>query len=266
MIREAIAADPKLNKLSYEIFGQGSYANDTNVRLNSDIDINIRLNSTFFTGYQNGKSDSDYGFESSAYSFREYKTDVANALVNHFGAGNVRHRDKCVEVIGNSYRVQADIVPTFKYILFTENNSRREGSKFISDSGNVHYNYAKQHIENGKAKNLATGKRFKRLVRILKRIRYRMIADQAPVNSNITSFLIEGLLWNVPNNIYNNELTWTGRLKESIIYIYEQSQNQQPCKEWGEVSEYLYLFHAERKWSIENVHEFMEQLWQYVEF
>src|SRR5688572_22882127 len=41
LVREAISEHNKLNKISIRIFGQGSYANDTNVRLNSDIDINV---------------------------------------------------------------------------------------------------------------------------------------------------------------------------------------------------------------------------------
>ena len=44
MVREAISSDEKLKQKSTETFGQGSYANNTNVRLNSDIDINIWKN------------------------------------------------------------------------------------------------------------------------------------------------------------------------------------------------------------------------------
>lgn len=39
MVKEAINEDEKLKLKAIEIFGQGSYANNTNVRLNSDIDI-----------------------------------------------------------------------------------------------------------------------------------------------------------------------------------------------------------------------------------
>ena len=47
MVRDAINSDEKLKKKSTEIFGQGSYVNNTNVRLNSDIDINIRYTDGF---------------------------------------------------------------------------------------------------------------------------------------------------------------------------------------------------------------------------
>ncbi len=42
MVKKALSEDPVLSNKSIEVFGQGSYANDTNVRLNSDIDINVR--------------------------------------------------------------------------------------------------------------------------------------------------------------------------------------------------------------------------------
>ncbi|MGG9970763.1 nucleotidyltransferase domain-containing protein [Ferruginibacter sp. SUN002] len=266
MIREAIANDDKLNKLSYEIYGQGSYANDTNVRLNSDIDINIRLLSTIYVDVPVGKSSSDYGYSDSNYKFAEYKTDVFNALVKYFGSSEVKRKDKCIEIKGNSYRVQADVVPTFKYIRHFENGIKREGAKFISDTIDAHQNFALQHIESGKKKNLDTSKRFKRLVRIFKRVRYKMIEDGIIENSNITSFLLESLLWNVPSNIYNENLTWTERLRQSIIYIYNQTKDIETCKGWTEISECLYLFHSQRKWSVYDVNQFMIKTWNYLEF
>ena len=48
MVKDAINEDPKLSGMGTEVFGQGSYANDTNVRLNSDIDINVRYTDAFY--------------------------------------------------------------------------------------------------------------------------------------------------------------------------------------------------------------------------
>lgn len=48
MVKEAINEDPTLSSKSTEVFGQGSYANDTDVRLNSDIDINVRYTGGFY--------------------------------------------------------------------------------------------------------------------------------------------------------------------------------------------------------------------------
>ena len=92
-----------------------------------------------------------------------------------------------------------------------------------------------------------------------------MIEDKIPVSDNITSFLIECLLWNVPNKLFNDYDTWTERLKHSIIFLYNSTKDDKDCKLWGEVSELLYLFHTGRKWSREDVNSFLVQAWNYLE-
>ena len=74
-----------------------------------------------------------------------------------------------------------------------------------------------------------------------------MIDDGESVSDNITSFLLECLVWNVPNKIMNDYDTWNERLRESIVYIYGKTKADTDCKEWGEVSELFYLFHSGRK-------------------
>lgn len=266
MVREAIAASDELKDKSIEIFGQGSYANDTNVKINSDIDINVCLNDTIFIQIPEGKKQEEYGYSDSDYKFSEYKNAVERALVKKFGRKEVVRNDKCITVLANTYRVEADVVPTFKYNRHDDNGGKAIGTKFITDKGYPVINYPLQHIENGKLKNSQTQRRFKRLTRIFKRLRYKMIEDKIPVSDNITSFLIECLLWNVPNNVFNDYDTWTERLKQSIIFLYNNTKEDNDCKEWGEVSELLYLFHSGRKWSREDVNSFLLQAWKYLEF
>jgi len=266
MVREAIADSEELKNKSTEIFGQGSYANDTNVKINSDIDINVCLSDTIFIQIPEGKKQEDFGYSDSDYKFSEYKDAVERALVKKFGRKDVIRNDKCITVLANTYRVEADVVPTFKYNRHDDNGGKAIGTKFITDEGYPVINYPLQHIENGKLKNSQTQRRFKRLTRIFKRLRYKMIEDKIPVSDNITSFLIECLLWNVPNKVFNDYDTWTERLKQSIIFLYNNTKEDKDCKEWGEVSELLYLFHSGRKWSREDVNSFLLQAWKYLEF
>lgn len=265
MVKEAINEDDTLKKMTIDTFGQGSYANDTNVKLDSDVDINVRLSDTVFLQVPPDKKKEDFGYSDSDYTFQEYKKAVFNALVNKFGKTEVVWEDKCLTVKGNSYRVVTDVVPTFKYMRHDSVTSKVEGTKFIADSGKSIINYPIQHIQNGKNKNANTAKSFKRLTRIHKRLRYKMIDDKIKVSENITSFLLECLMWNLPNTIYNNNHTWTEILKQSIIYLYEQTKEESTCKEWGEVSELLYLFIA-RKWSVKDVNDYLILTWEYLEF
>jgi hypothetical protein len=267
MVKEAICDDEILSKMEIQVFGQGSYANDTNVRRDSDIDINVRLMDIFYFDLPDGKERSDFGLGSPAtYTFSEYKTAVENALVNQFGRTDVTRENKCITVRGNSYRVETDVVPTFNYRRFSADGSYVEGAKFITDRGVPVVNYPLQHIANGKSKNSSTQKRFKRLTRIYRRVRYNMIDDGVNVSANITSFLLECLVWNVPNNILNQTYTWTDRLKGSIVYLYENTKEIETCKEWGEVSELLYLFRPIRKWTHSDVNNYLVQMWNYLEY
>ena len=93
-----------------------------------------------------------------------------------------------------------------------------------------------------------------------------MIKDGQSVDPNITSFLLECLLWNVPDWIFNEYDTWTERLKYSIVYLWDKTMIEDDCKTWTEVSEMLYLFHGARKWSRPEVNLYLANLWVYLEY
>lgn len=267
MVRDAINSDEKLKSKSTETFGQGSYANNTNVRLNSDIDINVRYTGGFYYDLPKDKSRDDYGLNNlTTYSYSEFKDDVENALVRKFGRSEVVRNDKCITIKANSYRIETDVVPTWNYRRYSENGNYVPGAKFKSDKGNWVTNFPKQHISNGIDKNSNTNRRFKRLTRLHRQLRYKMIAKGEHVSDNITSFLLECLVWNVPNSIMNNYDTWTEKLRESIIYIYDKTKTDDTCKDWGEISELFYLFHSGRKWSREDVNSYMLLLWNHLGF
>lgn len=115
MIKGAIKGYDKLNSLSIEVFAQGSYANNTNVRQNSDVDICVMLTSTVFCNYVEGKQDVDYGYTEGTISYQEFKAYVIEALKIKFGSSAVSVGNKCINIRANSYHVNADVVPSFQY-------------------------------------------------------------------------------------------------------------------------------------------------------
>lgn len=269
MVRETISEDEKLKTKSTETFGQGSYANDTNVKNNSDIDINVRYRGGFYFDLPKNIEEKDVGIDHlpcTNYSYSEFKDDVENALVKKLGRGEIIRKDKCIIIKENTYRVETDVVPTWNHRRYSDDGSYVLGARFKTDNNYWIINYPTQHIENGKDKNSKTSKRFKRLTRIYRKLRYKMIDDGVQVSDNITSFLLECLVWNVPKGVFNDNDTWSERLKQSIIYLYGNTRDDTLCKEWGEVSELLYLFHSVRKWTRADVNEFLFQVWNYLEF
>ena len=267
MVKDTINSNDTLNSLSIDIFGQGSYANDTNVRLNSDIDINICYTTGFYYDFPVNKLKEDFDFiYPIAYNFDAFKNDVERALISAFDRSQVQRNNKCITIVENTYRVKTDVVPTWRYRRYSDNKTYVEGVYLKTDAGISVQSYPKQHIANSKGKNGSTSKRFKRLTRIFRKLRYKMLEDGLQVSANVTSFLLECLVWNVPNQIFNNFLTWTDRLRESVIYLYNETKEESTCKNWGEVSELLYLFYQGRKWSRENVNNYLVQMWKYLEF
>ncbi len=272
MIKDAINNSDQLSTKDIKFFVQGSYANNTNVRANSDIDICIMLKDTFSAEYPNGLTREDYGFSASNYDFSTYRSAVIKALSNKFSNENIIPGNKSIKIKSNSYHIEADAVPCFQYRNYRYHNSKNpdnyiEGHKIDAQNGDDTISYPKQHIDNGKKKNADTQRRFKRTTRVLKKIRYHMIENGEPVDGNISSFLIECLLWNVPDSIFNENDTHESRVQESIRHLYFATQEQEiECEEWGEVSEMLYLFSNDKKWNIDIVNQFLGQVWHYMEF
>ena len=267
MVKDAINSDVKLKSKGIEIFGQGSYANNTNIRLNSDIDINVHYADAFYFHLPDGLKKEDVGLNNSVdYSFSEYKNDVENALVSKFGRNDVKRKNKCITVVGNSYRVQVDLVPTWEHRWYFSQKTYNEGVVLFADNSSFTQivNYPKQHIENGKTKNSNTLRRFKSLVRIFKMAKVKMEDDKYFSDNKITSFLLESLVWNVPNNIFTNYSTWNERTKQVIIFLYNNTKEDIQCKDWCEVSNLLYLFHAERKWTFQEVNTYFVKMWNYM--
>lgn len=270
MIKEAIHSSETLRsrRNNIEVFIQGSYANNTNVRANSDVDVCVMLKKPFYSNYPIGYNRDNYGFTKGEYSFGEFRRELHNALRGKFS--NVEAGNKSLKISSNSYRVEADAIPTFQYRNYRYNNSFNpdnfvDGVKFYSASNVEVINYPKQHIENGKEKNRITQRRYKRLVRVVKRIRHQMIKENRPIDTAISSFLIECLIWNLPNNIIVIDCP-TERLRQTIIYLYNATLNEIKPKDWKEVSNILPLFDSTRKWNISKTNLFLKQMWQFLEF
>lgn len=77
--------------------------------------------------------------------------------------------------------------------------------------------------------------------------------------------MLECLVWNCPNTVFVNYDTWTQRVKEAIIFLYNKTKDEtNACNEWGEVSDLLYLFHGGRKWSKQDANTHLLKMWNYM--
>lgn len=99
----------------------------------------------------------------------------------------------------------------------------------------------------------------------MKRIRNNMVDEGIVDGDKITSFLIECLIWNVPNATITVNSTWASTVQNSIAYLWNAIKDGNH-EEWGEVSEHLYLFHSGRKWTVTGTKDFLNDMYNYLEF
>ncbi len=267
MIRSAIDGSDELKTMDIEVFTQGSFANNTNVRTESDVDVCIMLNDTFHFDLPDGKNRGDYGFTPATLTFFDYRDMVKRALQKKFRSDYVEDGNKSLKIHENTYHVDADVVPAFQlrnyfYGKSTDRSNYVEGTWFKSKSGQEVKNYPKIHICNGRNKNTTTNGEYKKLVRIMKHVKNNMIDDHVTNGDKITSFLVECLVWNIPNEKITRYSTWTATLREAIRYLYQEIDDGRHT-EWGEVSEILYLFRG-RKWTDQDAKQWLYDAWNYL--
>ncbi len=272
MIRAAIRECDTLRGRNIEVFAQGSYRNNTNVRVESDVDICVLCSDTFFYDFTfaNGFSSGDVGIEPAKYPYPQFKNEVEQALVAKFGRRGVTRGNKAFDVHETSYRVDADVVPCFEHRRYTQRLPYGRfvwdsGTQFLPDDGRSIINWPQQQYENGVAKNKATSNRYKYMVRALKRLRYEMEDKRITAAKPIPSFLIECLVWNVPNEGFGH-YQYTADMRYVLAHTFNETISDEKCKEWGEVSERKYLFRPSQPWTRDEAHAFLSEAWDYIGF
>ena len=86
-------------------------------------------------------------------------------------------------------------------------------------------------------------------------------------NTNITSFLLESMVYLLPDRVYylyTDYFKWNDILKDAIVYWYNGTKAEaNDWQEWKEVSELLYLMYG-HKWSRKDVNDFTVKMWNYL--
>lgn len=119
-VRSALSARTSLVRdRDFEVYLQGSYKNDTNIRGDSDVDVVVQLNETFYKDLsglnteEQALYEQDYG--PATYSLDSFDADVQKSLRTHFGVSAVTANNKCLSVAAASGRLKADVVVTAQY-------------------------------------------------------------------------------------------------------------------------------------------------------
>jgi hypothetical protein len=269
-VRKAIEASAELQKLDITVFAQGSYRARTNVRQNSDVDICVRYNSAFYEDYPSGTTRETFGnVAHTSLKFSDFKNLLQKALEDRFGKSGVTRGNKAFDVHANTYRIDADVVPTFGYRWYTGGKNAdgthhfHEGVSFFPDAGSQIINWPQQTYDHGVSRNTETGRAYKRTIRILKRLRDKMSAENIDEAKKTPSFLLECLAWNTTKTVFEHD-TYTKIVRALIVDLWNRTKTDADCSEWGEVNELKYLFRASQPWTRDQVRAFLERSWNYI--
>lgn len=252
-------------KQQLEIYLQGSYRNSTNIYGNSDVDVVVQNDATFFSDV----SDLDThetaiyksAFSDATYTWEDFKSEVIETLEDSFGVHNVEVGNKSIKIDDGSY--EADVIPCFeyrKYTSFGESVEEREyipGIKFYTtnESRGV-VNYPKEHYSKGAAKNQRVSMRYKPTIRIFKNIKKKLIEKDMINKDQVPSYFVENLLFNVSDECYD-ESSISTRVYNVLKWLQDNSGtlSQFLCQ-----NEQIYLFgYSQEQWNQEDASAFITQ-------
>ena len=267
-IKDALRSYEPLQGKDYRIYAKGSYANNTNVRLNYDVDIAVEYRGYFYSDMAFDLKDepkSTVGVVDSddPYTRAGFKADIKAALEAAFGASAISVGKIAYRVREKKTTLPADVVPCWEYRRYDriENGVPvfQEGSCVFPTGGYRTVNYPDQQLANGNDKNKRTSSRYKRMVRALKRLQTRLV-DQGSLSEELPSYLIECLVYNVPDDSFGHE-QYLADMRSLLATIFNSTLSSGDWNDWEEVNGLKYLYRGHSKWTHEQVRELADKAW-----
>jgi hypothetical protein len=243
-----------------EVFLQGSYANDTNVARDSDVDVVVFIAATFGHDANTLVPDQYQAFSraypsGASYSYGQYKVDVARWLSERYGSG-VRVGHKAIYIPPGKGRRECDVLPAIEYRYYYRFNSisdqsYAQGICFYLPDGTQIVNFAKQHSDNCTVKHQLTESWFKPTVRLYKNMRNHLVDSGLLKDGVAPSYFIEGMLYNVPNALFGKNFSDT--LVATLSYVVNTDRSKFRCAN----GIHMLLGNSPVTWSADNCEIFL---------
>ena len=272
MVRMALSSSNWLKNEGAIIKPQGSYHNNTNVRIESDMDLRlthpciklvyandvvIDVANTFLGIYAAGRSYSDIA--------KDMKHVLIFELTKQFGSNNIDSTGKKAIRIKKCHgsRADVDIVPcfNFKWVMWNATYGQynvEDGIAILSDDGAWTCNFPDQHYTNGVIKRTQTSCRFKRNVRMLKKLKDELVFSNILQSKQVPSFLIESLTYAVDNVYFLNETDDRyGRLLRILYRMRELLSINSWVGNAKEINGIKYLFCPAQPWTVGDAQAFI---------
>ena len=273
MVRTAVDAHPAFSgyRSSIKVYAKGSYANKTNVRADSDVDVVVENQHLFYYNYllSGGQSPSATAhippYTGPWNSTTEWRSEVTKAMQNAFGVSQVDVSGKVAltiaEVIGS--RPSADVVPSFLLHRYDspDRSIKHVGSRVFTTAGDHVDNFPAQQKANGIQKDHATNGRYKKFVRALKSAE-NFLAASGQID-DLPSYFMECLVWNVPNSVIGTGYSLDEGFAATLRHIYLSTYNKQ-VDEWLEPNRLKWLFKGHSKWEPADAFNLTYRTWSHL--
>lgn len=262
MIHEAIVSHKAFDNCELKVYTKGSYANNTNVRSDSDVDIVVECTEAFYSKTSHGVNKPITIPYTGIWTPDKLRKELVLAMETKFGKQVDSTGSTAIQINSTSARVDADVVPCFTYRYYTKTGFI-EGTKIFKKDGSSLVNYPQQQLDNGIAKNKRTNLSYKKGARLLKRIENEMAKEGK--FRELPSYFMECLAYNCPDEVFMHE-TWTECLKAMLCHIFKELQGDEPTlNRWVEVNECFDLFHPKQEWNRKDGREFAQAAWNYLD-
>lgn len=271
MITKAIEAHAPFDghRSSFVIYTKGSYANDTNVRLDSDVDVVVENHAVYYSDYEqveNPQPDPSFTPYTGPWTPAAWREEVTKAVSNYFGSGEVDAAGEVAITVKErpGSRPSADVVPAFDYVRYDDayRKIKHPGSKVLKKTSGTIINYPKQQLANGKVKERNTSGRYKQFVRALKNAENTLVKEG--VADELPSYFMECLIYNVPDHILRGGCSLSDGFRRTLYWLYQNLNDEYVYENWVEPNGLKYLFWRGNKWSLSDAQKLVIRTWNYL--
>jgi hypothetical protein len=275
-VRDLMSGNSWVANENVQIAPQGSYHNNTNVRQESDIDLRavhpmIHIVYADNVVQQSARDVLDYSFSDRTFGevVARMRVEMAGEFIGRFGAMNVEaDGNKAIRVKGvPGSRAPVDVVPCFQlhYVQWNAAVGRylvTEGIAIFSRDGRLTFNFPDQHYNNGVLKRILTQLRFKKNVRMLKRLRDELVERGVFKVREVPSFLVECLVYGVEDEYFLVESDDRyDRLTRVVRAIHEHLNNPDWVSTTIEIDGVKFLFGSHQAWTPDVAKKFSAAAW-----
>ena len=253
---------------SIKVYAKGSYANNTNVRRDSDVDIVVENRDCSYYQYV-GDFDPPTGVGTpyaGPWTPAKWRAEVEAAMRACFGSDVDTSGAVAIAISERpGSRPSIDVVPSFQYYEYyrADRSVFEVGTKVFKKTGGSIVNWPKQQLDNGRAKNISSGQRYKNYARALKNAENHLA--KIGVIEALPSYLMECLAWNVPDSVLGQG-DLDGGFRATLVWLWQHLGDEYVYEDWVEPNCRKYLFWSGQKWTLADAKQLVLETWKMLDY